>query len=86
MSLAIDVDRITAVLLPDGWHTVADQSFTIDAYEYLWNPPGTRHDPDVLHGGGQSGVCASGFAFRSPDESTIAGPLTAIAAVRTDRP
>ena len=35
MSLAIDVDRVARVLLDDGWHDVADDSFAIDAYEYV---------------------------------------------------
>ena len=36
----------------------------------------------TLHGGGQSGVCATGFAFQSDEENmVIAGPLTAILAV-----
>ncbi len=41
MSLAINVDKVTAVLLADGrWHEVrwADgvSSFTIDAFEFIW--------------------------------------------------
>lgn len=36
MSLAIDVDTITDVLLGDGWHKVAGQSFDLDAYEFMW--------------------------------------------------
>jgi len=36
MSLAIDMDRVKEVLLPDGtWHRVAEDSFEIGAYEYL---------------------------------------------------
>ncbi len=35
MSLAIDTDKITEVMLPDGWHTVAKGSFSLDAYEYI---------------------------------------------------
>lgn len=86
MSLAIDVDRVTAVLLADGWHHVANQSFTLDSYEYLWYPTNTRRsDFEILHGGGQSGVCATGFAFQDTDGQTTAGPLTAILAVRKDK-
>jgi hypothetical protein len=36
MSLAIEVDDITHVLLADGWHTVHDASFGIDSYEFMW--------------------------------------------------
>ena len=32
MSLTIEVDDITHVLLADGWHTVHDASFGIDSY------------------------------------------------------
>jgi hypothetical protein len=35
MSLAIDIDQVTGVLLADGWHDVVDVSFEIDSYEYL---------------------------------------------------
>ena len=34
MSLAIDVERIAAALLVDGWHTVSKDSFEVDAYEF----------------------------------------------------
>lgn len=78
MSLAIDVDNVTAVLLADGWHTVVDDSFNLDAYEYTWQG-------EALHGGGQSGVCATGYAFTDSDGDSLAGPLTAILAVRVAR-
>jgi hypothetical protein len=83
MSLAIDVDHITAVLLSDGWHDVVAKSFTTDSYEYLWYPSaGSKHDFQLLHGGGASGVCATGFEFKTADGDRMAGPLTAIQAVR----
>lgn len=74
MSLAIDVDKVSAVLLADGWHEVTGASFDIDSYEFL-------HQDVLLHGGGSSGVCAAGFVFTSGD-ITMYGPLTAILAVR----
>ena len=82
MSLHIDPAKVVGVLLADGWHDVADASFTLDSYEYV-------EDDLVLHGGGQSGVCAAGFAFTEasvPGPSfdgrrLIAGPLTAVLAV-----
>jgi hypothetical protein len=82
MSLAIDVDRVNSVLLADGWHEVAETSFDLDSYEYLSYEGGPHEDPMVLHGGGHSGVCATGFAFKeSATGRFIAGPLTAIHAV-----
>lgn len=93
MSIAIDVDNVASVLLEDGWHEVADGSFSLDAYEFIWwsrprqNERGGDNDPDVLHGGGQGGVCATGFDFTEKgwDGLRIAGPLTAILAVRFQR-
>jgi hypothetical protein len=83
MSLAIDVDKVTRVLLADGWHDVANDSFSLDAYEYLWHHRGADRDPMVLHGGGQSGICSNGFAFTDPDGRHLCGPLTAVLAVET---
>jgi hypothetical protein len=93
MSLAIDVDRVSQVLLSDGWHTVVNKSFTLDSYEYIWHHEGSK-DSELMHGGGSSGVCATGFSFQaSPQPGSnqkagelIAGPLTAIQAVRHTRP
>lgn len=78
MSLRIDIDKVTAVLLADGWHTVDDASFDCDAYEFM------SGDGELVHGGGQSGVCATGFGFNSED-ARIYGPLTAILAVKESR-
>lgn len=74
MSLGIEVDDVTAVLLADGWHVVEGDSFDLDAYEF-------EHNDRLLHGGGQSGICSIGFAF-TDETGYIAGPLTAILAVR----
>lgn len=92
MSLAIDVDLVREVLLADGWHEVLDASFGLDAYEFLWSGRDgvtvrevERQDPRARvltqHGGGQSGICATGFQFRSP-EGWMSGPLTSVLAVR----
>ncbi len=75
MSLAIDVDDVTSVLLADGWHKVPNKSFNLDSFEFLWAG-------DLIYGGGGSGVCATGFSFESED-GTISGPLTAVLAVKT---
>ncbi len=85
MSLSLDVDKVTAVLLVDGWHEVAEDSFGLDSYEYLWWPPGLADgkEPHVLHGGGRAGICSTGFQFKSDAGDAISGPLSAIQAVRT---
>jgi hypothetical protein len=58
MSLAIEVDDITHVLLADGWHTVHDASFGIDSYEFM------RHegmaDSPILGGGQDKHIAAAG--------------------------
>jgi hypothetical protein len=84
MSLAIDPDSVTHVLLADseGWHEVDHGTFDLDAYEYVIAHEGPLESGDILHGGGQSGVCATGFTFRS-GMYRVSGPLTAIVAVRT---
>jgi len=93
MSLGIDIELVSHVLLADGWHSVVDQSFTLDSYEYFSYDHNEPDDPDahhVLHSGGSSGVCATGFCFLArPQQGTddkpgelIGGPLTAILAVR----
>jgi hypothetical protein len=90
MSLAIDTETVTGVLLADGWHNVRKGTFDLDSYEFLWSgqqgllvkdmPSG--YAARIMHGGGQSGVCATGFSFSATDEIHVAGPLTAILAVR----
>ncbi len=81
MSLAIETAEVTAVLLGDGWHEVADSSFDLDSYEYIHGTD-SRGDTVLAHGGGQSGVCATGYVFKEPDGTFTYGPLTAILAVR----
>ncbi|MBO4270407.1 hypothetical protein [Microbispora triticiradicis] len=81
MSLAIDVDRVAFVQLADGWHEVINGTFDLDSYEYV-----RRHGnhEQTLHGGGNSGVCATGYVFstRLGDRLVVmSGPLTAIVAV-----
>jgi hypothetical protein len=93
MSLAIDIDKVTEVLLVDGWHRVADDSFFLDAYEYI--EPRERKDPILHFGGGQGkGAPSTGFGFSeqlaaktgaSGGTVTIYGPISAILAVRTKK-
>lgn len=80
MSLAIDVDKVTAVLLADGWHRVSDKSFAVDAYEFLSEGDVERRV--------REGVPSTGATWT---EAQHAGtrffcPLTAILAVRTACP
>jgi hypothetical protein len=78
MSLYIDTDKITEVLLTDGeWYEVEDGSFDLDSYEMHWD------GRLVLPGGAVDGIPATGFTFKTPYEGYIYGPLTSVVAVRT---
>ena len=85
MSLAIDIDRVKQILLADGqWHRVADDSFEIDAYEYLRGKeikPGGGEG----FGGGQDDLISSvGARWTEKDSNktrVVFCPLTAIQAV-----
>jgi len=76
MSLAIDIDNVIAVLLAGKWHNVIEKSFVIDSYEFV------RGDQVELGGGTCALVASTGFAFKTTKDEWIAGPLTAILAVR----
>lgn len=97
MSIAIDIDKVTAVLLADGWHDVAwkksESTFELDSYEYVDGDHFKKlaakgSDPTSafrLVGGAEEsvGVPATGFSFRTGSGENMAGPITAILAVRT---
>jgi len=76
MSLYIEVDDVSAVLLADGWHTVANQSFDLNAYEF--------HNGVVLLT--NRSVPHSGAAWTESDGAQVYCPLTAVLAVRTKAP
>jgi hypothetical protein len=99
MSLAIDPNDVTSILLPvTGWLAVVPGSFDLDSYEIIER--GDPYDPEqdhahmgqweweqksrfTLHGGGQYGICAVGFACRVEDGARISGPFTSILAIET---
>lgn len=89
MSLAIDVDAVTAVLLPDGWHTVdwdSDLStFDVDAFELIRygasGEPGERRS--VIYSVQLAGEKA-GVTFRENDDYVYA-PLTSVLAVKEEK-
>ena len=67
MSLAIDIDTVTDVLLADGWHKVKSASFDTDSYEFGEKVVDMHYASGfefrATHPGGHSGICASGFVF-----------------------
>jgi hypothetical protein len=84
----IDVDLVEAVLLADGWHPVADDSFTLSAYEFVWwsdSQNKKQDEPTKLHASGNADVTSTGFSFHDTADMLISGPLTAIQAVRHRR-
>ena len=92
MSLAIDIDEVVKVNISGTWHDVAyygeddegGSSFFLDSYEFISNP---GFDQNLEHGGGQGGICATGFSFIDAETNLkISGPLTSITAVMTADP
>ena len=76
LDIDIDIEDVLEVLLADGWHVVHGESFELGAYDFT-------HKGRRVHGGGDSGVCATGFSFVTDQEgSRLAGPLTSILALR----
>jgi hypothetical protein len=89
VSLQINMSKISAVLLGNQWHDVVPETFGIDAYELGSYYPSPDYASgfafSMHHGGGESGVCSTGFAFQSTEGTWVSGPLTAIQAVKGDR-
>lgn len=81
MSLAIDPEQVVRVLTGGCWFNVEPGSFDLDSYEFIRQPE--YGNDDVLHGGGKSGVCATGFVFKDADNvgRVVFGPLDSIDAV-----
>jgi hypothetical protein len=88
MSLAIDIGRVTHVLLADGWHEVADQSFTVAPYEFGRAAAATSGDRGfvVLNRTDTSGIDPMGFEFiEARTNASLCGPLGSVIAVRRER-
>ncbi|MDV6231942.1 hypothetical protein [Rhodococcus cercidiphylli] len=90
MSLFIDVDTITHVLLVDGWHEVKPGSFYTDSYEFVSEVDDKGGFHTEVGGGAVPGVPHTGFQFEDPFPAAgagnlVVGPLTAILAVRRNR-
>ncbi len=85
MSLGLDVDKVTAVLLRDGWYVVADTSFALDSYEFVWGEAGHQL---LLSGGQDLHTSSVGFEFygyklgEKESRSWYAGPVQHVYAIR----
>ena len=83
MSLYINADNVTAVLLPEvGWLPVdklssGRSSFDLDSYEFH------RGNRSLLGGGTEKHVPATGFVFTSEGKQ-VYGPLTSVLAVKAE--
>jgi hypothetical protein len=78
VTLHIDVETVTAVLLNDSWHNVADASFAVDPYDFVRSTePGAE--------GGEAHGHQIGFSFRDvATNEHICGPLTSVLAIRRE--
>ena len=80
MSLSIDIDRVEAVLLADGWHHVFPRTFDLGAFEFVH---ATEDKASSLYEGG------TGFRFSEQDGSgeihRYTGPISSVLAVRYTR-
>lgn len=86
MSLAIDLDTVSRVLLADGWHDVLPGSLTLDAYEMHHSDVGLDDWPASwpLRGGSDSSVPSTGFRFTRAEGGTqVSGPVTSLLALET---
>lgn len=85
MSLHIDVNRIDAVLLADGWRAVHKKSFDLDSYEY-------HHADLILLAGGREKplITATGrvpvYAVHRGSKNASAGGGPAIPTLRLAAP
>lgn len=86
MSLAINVDRVVAVLVAGVWYRVGGASFDIDSYEFVAGDPDEQPPIVRLPGGSVQGVPSAGATWTGDDERTFCVPLTAIQAVEIERP
>jgi hypothetical protein len=80
MSLAIQIEDVSAVMIGGVWLEVKAKSFDLDSYEFMAGNP-MENWRACLHSVREFGVRATGFTFQD-DKAWISGPLTAIQAVR----
>jgi hypothetical protein len=92
LSLEIDVEKISEVLLADGWHKVSPvgdgrSSFGLDVYQFQESPgqemPAPQPDAGQQTKAGQeNGAFRSGARWSESDGSRVFCPVTSILAVK----
>ena len=75
MSLDIDVAKVRAVLLPNGWMDVKPGSFEIDTFRF-------HGERMAVESGGPDEAASTGFRFRDANGNLVCGPMTSIMALR----
>lgn len=76
MSIAIDVTKLRSILLADGWHRVAKQSFVVGTYAFQQGA--------TTVAAGNGGPASQGFSFTDDAGYTLLGPLSAILAAQLE--
>jgi hypothetical protein len=88
MSLEIDVEKISEVLLADGWHKVSAvgdgrSSFGLEIYEFREAKLATQESPVPQTKEGQAQTASrSGARWTESDGSRVFCPVTSILAVK----
>lgn len=76
MSIEINVDQVSEVMLADGWHSISPGSFEVDRAEFSGPVAGEAAPLRDLW-----------FRFEeSSSEIMTTGPLSSVVAVRYDEP
>jgi len=95
MSYEIDVARVTAVLLADGWHRVKGGSFGIEPYSYVATIVAAeapkegragKKKADAMAPTVEKGIApVMGARWTKPNGEIIACPVSSLLALRHER-
>ena len=84
MSIAIDIDHVTRVLMADGWHDVLAGSFTCDAFEFVWKEGQADKDRGYVWGVPACSVGMEWQELRGPGIVFVSAPLSSLIAVEVE--
>jgi hypothetical protein len=74
MSISVETSTISSVLIGGEWHQVIDQSFSTGTFEYVSS---SEQSYDA-----SGATPADGFSFTAGNGERVAGPISAVQAVR----